>query len=205
MGGRMMTSDYLLIKIALLIIVLLVLSGGFYASLNIIINAFKKEDKESQIEPDDLDFHYEQIEIQKNSEKELIKKIEKIRTSIDSLTKAYEDGVFLKKNLRIWQITKSLYLDLSRWKKKKSFQLNEEQVEYYLEDIILIFKELGVELIKPQIGDMFDSATMKVVETVPGLHSQNNSIAEVEKNGFKLHLKDRDRILQVAEVKVYKN
>jgi molecular chaperone GrpE (heat shock protein) len=199
-----MFTDYVFPQVILLVFIVILISVGFYFTQLIIINAFKKTKEEKQIEIDDLNFHFKQIEAQKNIERELIQKIEKIRQNIDSLTKTYEDGVFLKKNLKIWQITRSLFQDLNWWKKKKTFSLNDEQVDFYLEDIVNIFKELGIELIDPQVGSRFDSSIMKATGTLQGLQSQNNTVAEIDKIGFKLKLENRYRVLQEAEVKVYK-
>ena len=201
----MMFTDYLFIKILILIVVIIIISGGFYITLRFLLDAFSKEKDWEQSNKDELDFHYLQIQKHKVMEKELIEKIEKIRGNIDSLTKTYEDGIFLKKNIRIWQVARNLFQDLNNWKRTKRYPIDEEQVDYFLEDIVVLFQELGIELIRPKQDDEFDSRLMKIIDTTSNPLKQNHHVAEVLKYGYKLKLKNGYRILQEAEVIVYKN
>lgn len=197
-----MFTDYLVYKMLIVILVLIILLLGFHYSFKFFKMSIKKEEIEHEI--DEFAYHYNQLEEKKKMEREYLEKLEEIKNNISKLEKKYEDGVFLKNNIKIWQTTRNLFEDLNRWK-KKPFPIDESEVNYFLEDFEPVFKELGVELIKPKVGEIFDMSKMKVIKTYPDIRKQNGEIVEVIKFGYNLKLKNRTKVLEVAEVAVIKN
>lgn len=195
-----MFTDYIGLKIIILIALLAILLVGFYFVFNFAQKSFKNT---KHHDVDEFDYHYDQLNEKKELEAEYIKKLTEAKEEIASLEKKYEEGIFYKKNIKIWQKARNLYEDLYRWK-AKPFPIIEQEVDFFLEDFEPVFKELGIELIKPIIGQTFDSALMKYRETVSDPTKQNNEITAIVKHGYSLKLKTRTKVLQEAEVIINK-
>ena len=196
-----MFIDYFFLKILILLVVIAIICVGFYFVLKMIFDSFKQE----EVSVEDTDFHYNQIEEIKKIENEYIQKIEYLNKQKEIMSKKYEDGIFFKKNQELWKKTRDIFEDLNRWKRDRKYPIDENEVDLFLDDVKEVFKELGIELIIPKEGELFDSKSMKVVSTICDQSKQSNQVAQTVKIGYKLRLKNQYRILQEAEVILYKN
>ena len=195
-----MFSDYLFPKILILIVILSLLLVGFYFVVSLVKKAFHKE-KEHDV--DEFSYHFDKLNEKKAEEARYIQKLTDAKAELAELEKRYEDGIFYKNNIKIWQASRNLYEDLYRWK-AKPFPIDESEVDFFLEDFEPVFKELGIEVIKPVVGEIFNPEQMRYRETVSDPTKLNNEITEVKTFGYSLKLKTKTKVLQEAEVIINK-
>lgn len=73
-----------------------------------------------------------------------------------------------------------------------------EGVELTLRELLNVFKKHGIEIIAPEVGDMFDPKEHQAMFEAPVPNTKAGEIIQVSAEGFMLH----DRLLRPAQVGV---
>jgi len=203
-----MITDFLFFKILIVIVVIAILLVGFYFTMRFIKIAFKTEVNDNSHDIDDFLYHFDQLEDVKKLQSFYSERYSRMEADLTKLSKErevlekkYEEGIFYRRNLAVFKCAKAMFEDLRRWR-MGSYAVTKDDIDAFLDDIEGLMSELGVKLIKPKVDDYFDSREMKSVGVISNFRIRDNTVGEVVKYGYKIRLKNRERILSEAEVKV---
>jgi len=190
-------------KLLLLVLIVLVLSALFYLLLLILNKNKNKEPKMNELNYS-KDYFYNKLKDKEVEQTKIKENLISINDEIENYKKGYEKGIFIEKNKEIYNLLKNLYSDLFNWKRKKNYPINENEVDFFLEDIVKTLASLNVQVIAPKYGDKYDIRSMKIADTKHNFDLDDDLVLETWNVGYLLKSNGIEKVLQQATVVINK-